>query len=61
MTDKLAKNLSKLQKNIDNRNEFFALKSFFFFLSDICESVNKPIVLMIDEVDNAADNQVFMK
>ncbi len=61
MIDKLAKNLSKLQKNIDNRNEFFALKSFFEILSDICESVNKPIVLMIDEVDNAADNQVFMK
>lgn len=60
MTNKLAKSLSELQKNIDNRNEFFALKSLFEILSDICESVDKPIVLMIDEVDNAADNQVFL-
>ena len=29
-------------------------------LSEICEACDKPVVLMVDEVDSAADNQVFL-
>lgn len=34
--------------------------SLFESLSGICEAADKPIVLMIDEVDSAANNQVFL-
>lgn len=32
----------------------------FFYLSRICEVAPKPIALMIDEVDSASNNQVFI-
>lgn len=32
----------------------------FFILSDWCRNADKPIVLMIDEVDSASNNQVFL-
>lgn len=51
--DALARNVSKMQ-------EHFALKLLFEQLSEICEASDKPIVLMIDEVDSAANNQVFV-
>ncbi len=36
------------------------MRELFFLLSGICESADKPVVLMIDEVDSAANNQVFI-
>ena len=36
------------------------LKSMFGHLSKMCEISQKPIVLMIDEVDSASNNQVFI-
>ncbi len=36
------------------------LRELFVWLSEICEKVSKPIVLMIDEVDSASNNQVFL-
>ena len=36
------------------------LGTLFFILSEWCAVSEKPIVLMIDEVDSAANNQVFM-
>lgn len=38
----------------------FALKALFEQLGDICAVSDKPIVLMIDEVDSALNNQVFL-
>lgn len=29
-------------------------------LSDLCETAKKSVVLMIDEVDRASDNQIFL-
>ena len=36
------------------------LQRLFENLSDICGACDKPIVLMIDEVDSATNNQVFL-
>ena len=36
------------------------LTELFESLSDICAAADKPIVLMIDEVDSATNNQVFL-
>ncbi len=38
----------------------FRLMPLFEKLSDICAAAAKPVVLMIDEVDSAANNQVFL-
>ena len=50
--------LSKL--TIDSQNENFSLRILFNDLNYICSVSDKPIVLMIDEVDSAANNQVFL-
>lgn len=38
----------------------YELTELFMSLSDICAASDKPIVLMIDEVDSATNNQVFL-
>jgi len=40
--------------------ESFALDDLFRFLSDMCLSAKKPIVMIVDEVDSATNNQVFI-
>ncbi len=45
---------------LDIETENFRLQSLFMYLSDICAIADKPIVLMIDEVDSATNNQVFL-
>ena len=41
-------------------NEQITLNTLFLCLSKLCETAKKPVVLMIDEVDSAANNQVFL-
>lgn len=36
------------------------LSKFFRHLSRLCETADKPIVLMIDEADSVTDNQIFL-
>lgn len=36
------------------------LSEMFNLMSEICQNAPKPIVMMIDEVDNASNNQVFI-
>ncbi|MDO5407477.1 MAG: AAA-like domain-containing protein [Eubacteriales bacterium] len=36
------------------------LGQLFHYLSDLCDTAEKPVVLMIDEVDSASNNQVFL-
>lgn len=36
------------------------LRELFVVLLDFCEKSKKPVVLLIDEVDSASDNQVFL-
>lgn len=52
--------LSRLQECAQGGRGEFALMELFEELSDICAAADRPIVLMIDEVDSVADNQVFM-
>ena len=47
-----------LEQNIDS--EKFTLRLLFKGLRAVCAASDKPIVLMIDEVDSAANNQVFL-
>lgn len=42
------------------RNSSFPLRKLFACLSDLCDTAEKPIVLIIDEVDSATNNQVFL-
>lgn len=51
--------LDKLSR-IANENSAFSLGKLFAVLSELCETAEKPIVLIIDEVDSAANNQVFL-
>ena len=58
ITDKeeLLSPLIQLVEKKENRN----LMELFICLSRMCAKAQKPIVLMIDEVDSASNNQVFI-
>ncbi len=43
----------------DQRNELELLE-LFEYLSDVCKESSRPVILMIDEVDSASNNQVFL-
>lgn len=55
-SDKMLESLLDLAVN----SEEGSLKGLFTSLSEICARAPKPIVLMIDEVDSASNNQVFI-
>lgn len=59
-TEQLNEAMAQLEKSVVSQNDFFALKALFEQLGDICAVSDKPIVLMIDEVDSASNNQVFL-
>lgn len=42
------------------KTEDFTLRELFTRLSQVCKNAPKPVVLMIDEVDSAGNNQVFV-
>ena len=52
--------LKDLNEVVSAENSNFRLQRLFEYLLDICEVSDKPIVLMIDEVDSATNNQVFL-
>lgn len=49
-----------LENIVEAENPRFRLQRLFEELSDICGAADKPVVLMIDEVDSASNNQVFL-
>lgn len=49
-----------LMTDFAQKAEQGTLRELFVRLSKICKNVSKPIVLMIDEVDSASNNQVFV-
>jgi hypothetical protein len=49
-----------LQKEMKENKEELELVELFLCLSNICKAADKPVVLIIDEVDSAANNQVFL-
>ncbi|MDE7310231.1 MAG: ATP-binding protein [Eubacterium sp.] len=60
MSDTLQKAVDALARSVRQMPVYFALKMLFEQLSEICEASDKPLVLIIDEVDSAANNQVFV-
>ena len=63
LSEKMTEALNHLKVQIDygkNEKKSLVLRSLFGELSNICEVADKPLVLMIDEVDSASNNQVFL-
>jgi len=59
-TPELREAVDTLKEKIADKDEAFTLRPLFEGLEDICAASGKPVVLMIDEVDSAANNQVFI-
>lgn len=47
-------------KNFAAERESKSMRKMFQCLSKVCETASKPLVLLIDEVDSASNNQVFI-
>ncbi len=62
--DEMKERMNELRENIriENRIEkdHFSLFELFLSLSRICGASDQPVVLLIDEVDSASNNQVFL-
>lgn len=52
--------IARLEQNVTSGCPAFELPELFECLSDLCGASDRPLILMIDEVDNAANNQVFL-
>ncbi len=50
----------KLEEFVARTEHAAMLDELFYAIQDWCEQSDKPIVLMIDEVDSATNNQVFL-
>lgn len=60
ISKKLENAVEQLRTSIQDDKEDLELVELFQQLSTICKCSEKPLVLMIDEIDNAANNQVFL-
>lgn len=56
----LFSSLDTLASKADNVNKSFELMELFDCIGDICSASDRKVVLMIDEVDSATNNQVFL-
>lgn len=52
--------VGNLKRATRENREDLELVELFQYLSDICRTADKPLVLMIDEIDSAANNRVFL-
>ncbi|MCR5324881.1 MAG: AAA-like domain-containing protein [Lachnospiraceae bacterium] len=52
--------ISKLEDFIQRKEEKAVFDELFSALSDWCRMAEKPVVMIIDEVDTATNNQVFL-
>lgn len=59
-SDQLKKIILQIENIVEDERKSFRLLKLFEKISDICAETDKPVVLMIDEVDSAANNQVFL-
>lgn len=59
-TENVRTAVEKLRAAMHNNREQLELVELFRHLSNICRYSEKPVVLMIDEVDSATNNQVFL-
>ena len=60
-TAAVERNLSaNILNELESAGKIIGLRKLFVLLSKLCETAKKPVVLMIDEVDSSANNQVFL-
>jgi len=59
-SDSMRKAVEELKIAAGENNSRLELVELFEYLSDICAASEKPVILMIDEVDSATNNQVFL-
>ena len=52
--------MSAFKQALQMNKEELELYELFEYLSDICKFSPKPVILIIDEVDSAANNQIFL-
>ena len=57
---KLEVAMEQMSDCAEKKDEIFELPELFEHLTVICVASDKPIVLLIDEVDSATNNQVFL-
>ena len=57
---KMEQELDRLKGATQENREDLELVELFQYLSDICRESDRPLVLIVDEVDSAANNQVFL-
>ena len=60
MNQKLDTACKRLENECDKRDQYFSLMELLELISDICGAADRPLVLMVDEVDSATNNQVFL-
>lgn len=56
----LTNEINAMEEKSYDKNSTFELMELFDAISDICHSSDRKIVLIIDEVDSATNNQVFL-
>lgn len=54
------KALGRLAAAVEENDGTLRLQKLFRYLTDICQASERPVILMIDEVDSASNNQVFL-
>ncbi len=60
ITDGMKMAVERLRTALSEYRQELELVELFQYLSDICGEADKPLILMIDEIDSAANNQVFL-
>ena len=56
----VSKDIVDAIKRLKNDNKSFVLADLFDVFCEICAETEKPVVLIIDEIDTAANNTVFI-
>lgn len=51
---------TEIQRTVREREAYFDLLALFEILLCFCECSLKPVILMIDEIDSASNNQIFL-
>lgn len=59
-SESMDEKLKMLKSAASDGKDELELVELFEYLSDICAVSEKPVILMIDEVDSAVNNQVFL-
>lgn len=60
ITNEMQNVIDVLADKVQSNSSDLELLELFEYLSDICGASREPVVLMIDEVDSATNNQVFL-